>query len=88
MNQLVVNFHLPKLKEEPVIGSSCCVVMAESIIKDELQTLNGIIDINADSEKGNLSVTLDTNCITIKAVAEYLDNMGYKSTAMKIEKFT
>jgi copper chaperone CopZ len=70
-------FKIKKLKDEPAIGSSCCIILAEDLIRDGLSILKGIKQIQADADEGLLYVDYDPTILNSDKIKDLLVDIGY-----------
>ncbi len=73
----VIRLKVPKLVEEPAIGSLCCAVLAEDIITDELTAMPGVHAVAVEQPAGLVTVTYDRNRTDARAIRATLSWIDY-----------
>ncbi len=68
---------IPLLLEEPEIGSGCCAVPAEEIIRDELERLDGVWGVRADESVGLVEACYETDRLSARDISGALARIGY-----------
>lgn len=60
-----------------MIGSGCCAVLAEEIVRDELERLPGVWAARFDESVGLVEVRYDPGRLEAEEIVEKLDSIGY-----------
>lgn len=68
---------VPLLLERPVIGPGCCAVLAEEIVRDELEHLPGVWATRFDGSAGLVEVCYDLGQLEAGKIVEKLGSAGY-----------
>jgi copper chaperone CopZ len=68
---------VPRLAEEPVIAAGCCAVLAEDIIREELERLDGVDEIRIDDSTGRVELRYDPDRLEAEKVIQTLDSADY-----------
>lgn len=71
------HFRVPALEMRPAVGSGCCVVLAEDIIKGDLLEWRGVQAVEVDDAVGMVTVTYDPGRIDEGAIRESLRAIQY-----------
>jgi copper chaperone CopZ len=68
---------VPGLIERPAVGSSCCVTPAEALVAQELWMLPGIDDTLIDERAGRVTVSFDSDLVSMDDILGALADVGY-----------
>lgn len=68
---------VPSLVEQPAIGSGCCVVLAEDVVRDELERLDGLWRVRVDDEAGWVEACYGPDRLEAEKIVEALGLVGY-----------
>jgi hypothetical protein len=72
-----IGLKVPKLVDEPAIGSLCCAVLAEDFITDELMAISGVQAVVVEPVAGLVSITFDPDQTNISAIRARLSWLHY-----------
>ncbi len=68
---------IPLLLEEPMIGSGCCAVPAEEIVRDELERLPGVWAARFDESVWLVEACYDPGKLEAEKIIQTLARIGY-----------
>lgn len=70
-------FHLPELAQRPALGSMCCVMPMEDLIRDELRLWPGVDEVDVDLRTCRIDVRLTTGHPPEADLVWSLDKLGF-----------
>lgn len=70
-------FRVPLLIERPALGSGCCAVLAEDVIRAELARLIGVVAIAVDQPAGRVKVSYEPERLATEHLVQALSGVGY-----------